>query len=210
MFKAPQHSKRRLAAAIGARARTAAEHLFACAAEDLADWGGPTCLAPAQSSDLEIARQLDCRVSTIVEQGTGNLGERIQHVNAVLSARGHEKQIYIGIDCPALDGDYLARADAALEDADVVLGPAEDGGVVLMGVHGLWPPLGDLPWSTDALQGALIAACRSAGHDIALLDAHADVDHVDDLQQLPARLSHDARTSRRKLCDWIESESFSC
>ena len=210
MFKAPQHSKRRLAAAIGDHARTAAQHLFACAAEDLADWRGPTCLAPAQTEDLRIAEELECQASTSVEQGAGNLGERIQHVNATLRKAGYERQIFIGIDCPALDSNYLARADALLAQTDVVLGPADDGGVVLMGVRGLWPPLADLPWSTDALRDALAGACKLAQQRVSMLEAHADVDLVDDLQQLPVRLSDDMRPARRRLCDWIESGSFAC
>jgi glycosyltransferase A (GT-A) superfamily protein (DUF2064 family) len=208
MFKAPEQSKRRLAAAIGDHARVAARHLFACAAEDLDDWPGPTCLAPAQDADLQVADDMNCHATITVAQGSGNLGERIQTVNAELHSGGYERQIFIGIDCPALTTDYLARADAALSSTDVVLGPADDGGVVLMGVSGLWPPLAHLPWSTDGLQDALISACCGTQQRVAMLEAHADVDLVEDLAQLPARLSGDARQSRQRLCDWIQSESL--
>ncbi len=210
MFKAPDRSKQRLAAEIGARAQTLAQHLFDCAVADLEAWPGPTCLAPAAAADLTFVEQLGYRADTCTAQGSGNLGERIARVNAALQAVGYTQQLFIGIDCPALDPDYLARADAALDKADVVLGPADDGGVVLMGVRGLWPALADLPWSTAALQTALIDACEHAGLRVTLLEAHGDVDRASDLQALPERLRADPRPSRRRLCAWIEAESLTC
>jgi glycosyltransferase A (GT-A) superfamily protein (DUF2064 family) len=210
MFKAPNRSKLRLAAEIGLRAHTAAQHLFECAVADLEAWHGPTCFAPADAQEMEFLRDRHCRADSYIEQGTGNLGERIGHVNAALHAAGHTEQLFIGIDCPALDPDYLARADAILTEADVVLGPADDGGVVLMGVRGLWPQLANLPWSTAALQRELIQACEQSNLCIGTLEAHHDVDRASDLQRLPDKLKGDPRPSRRRLCDWIKSESFAC
>jgi glycosyltransferase A (GT-A) superfamily protein (DUF2064 family) len=208
MFKAPQYSKRRLAAAIGARARTVAEHLFDCAAADLEAWQGPTCMAPAKTSDLQFVRERRCHADVYVDQGDGNLGDRIERVNQSLIDAGYNQQLFIGTDCPALDAHYLAHADRLLLNADVVLGPAHDGGVVLMGIRGPWPPLSHLPWSTTGLRSALIEVCERSGLRVALLAAHADVDTADDLQLLPSRLRDDQRPSRRRLCDWIESEAL--
>jgi glycosyltransferase A (GT-A) superfamily protein (DUF2064 family) len=208
MFKSPHRSKQRLAAEIGSRAQTVAEHLFECAVADLEAWPGPTCFAPAKPEDLQFARERRCVADLCTEQGSGNLGERIGHVNLALRDAGHSDQLFIGIDCPALDLNYLTRADAVLRDADVVLGPADDGGVVLMGVRGKWPELGGLPWSTPLLRAELVETCRNANLHIATLEAHGDVDCARDLQRLPGRLKSDDRPSRRRLCDWIESESF--
>ena len=208
MFKAPINSKRRLAAEIGARAQTVAAHLFACAAADLEVWQGPTCMAPAQASDLPFAREHSRAADIYIEQGTGNLGERIERVNQSLLDAGYHQQLFIGTDCPALDLDYLTQADSLLRDADVVLGPAHDGGVVLMGVRGQWPALGGLPWSTAELRSALIAQCQRSALQVALHAAHADVDTADDLQNLPSQLRDDQRPSRKRLRDWIQSEAL--
>ena len=208
MFKSPQRSKQRLAAQIGAGARIAAEHLMECAFEDLAAWPGPVCLAPAAEEDAQYARSRGYPAELCVIQGPGNLGERIEQVNANLLSAGHESQLFIGIDCPALDGDYLRRAAGALADTDVVLGPADDGGVVLMGVRGAWPSLGQLPWSSAELGAALQAACATAGLSVTLLEAHGDVDDLDDLRFLPGRLREDPRPSRQRLRAWIAAEEL--
>lgn len=206
MFKSPQHSKRRLAAQIGTRAATAAAHLLECAAADLAAWRGPTCLAPAAAADSRYARDHGIGADTQLLQRGGNLGERIGHLNAALLAAGLRRQLFIGSDCPALDGDYLERAAAALAHTDVVLGPADDGGVVLMGIDGRWPALAALPWSSAELGAALQQGCEAAGLGVTLLDSRSDVDALTDLRRLPVLLEGDQRASRRRLCEWILSE----
>jgi hypothetical protein len=206
MFKAPQRSKRRLAAKLGAPAQIAAAHLLECAIDDLSAWPGPACLAPAEAADAEYARARGCSAQLCVLQGDGNLGERIERVNASLHAAGHESQIFIGIDCPGLDADYLRRAADALIENDVVLGPAHDGGVVLMGVRGVWPPLAGLPWSSAGLGAALQAACAQTSRSVAHLEALRDVDELTDLDDLPERIGNDPRPSRQRLREWILTE----
>ncbi|HET8699484.1 MAG TPA: DUF2064 domain-containing protein [Gammaproteobacteria bacterium] len=199
MMKSPARSKRRLAERIGApRAAQAAARLLDCAREDLAAWPGPTCAAPSAADELGDAPPADA----VVVQPGGNLGERIAHVNGELLALGFERQIFIGSDCAALDVAYLERAAAALADHDAVLGPALDGGVVLMGVRGRWPPLAHLPWSTSALFESLRAACAAAG-TCAILAPRSDVDTLADLVALRAELGADARPARRALASWL-------
>jgi len=205
MMKSAARSKRRLAAAIGdARATQAAQHLIACAREDLESWPGPVCLAPAD--DAEATAFGPARVDALVVQRGDNLGERINHVNAALIDRGFGRQIYVGIDCPAIDFGYLEHAAAALVDCDVVFGPAVDGGVVLMGVRGRWPDLSDLPWSTEALCGALEASCAHAGARAAVLEPLRDVDTLEDLRALRTALDGDSRPARRALSQWLAQQ----
>ena len=47
---------------------------------------------------------------------------------------------------PALKPELLLHAAGYLEDSDVVLIPATDGGVTLMGCSEPWPELQQLPW----------------------------------------------------------------
>ena len=205
MMKSAARSKRRLAAAIGdTRATQAAQHLIACAREDLETWPGPVCLAPAD--DEEAAALEPTSVDALVVQRGDNLGERINHVNAALVDRGLERQLYVGIDCPAIELSYLERAAAALVDRDVVFGPAVDGGVVLMGVRGRWPDLSGLPWSTDALYGALEAGCARAGARAAVLEPLRDVDTLEDLRALRTALDGDSRPARRALSRWLAQQ----
>ena len=75
--------------------------------------------------------QLVTSLSVHYQQGE-DLGARM--AGAVASAANDELGlILIGTDCPDISGDYLRAAGAALQQHDVVLGPAEDGGYVLIG-----------------------------------------------------------------------------
>jgi rSAM/selenodomain-associated transferase 1 len=67
-------------------------------------------------------------------QDEGNLGDRMSAALVDALARA-PAALLIGTDCPALGVAGLAVAAAALGRADVVLGPAEDGGFVLVGVR---------------------------------------------------------------------------
>jgi len=157
------------------------------------------CVAPSAADERADAPPAD---AVVVQRG-GNLGERINHVNEELLGLSFERQLFIGIDCPSLDVPYLERAAAALADHNAVLGPAPDGGVVLMGVRGRWPPLAALPWSTSELFDSLRAACAASGASAATLPRLKDVDTLDDLAALRTDLVGDSRPARRALARWL-------
>jgi hypothetical protein len=203
MLKAAERSKRRLAAEIGERARDVARLLFECALEDVDGWPGPVCFAPADEQDRDSLDGRPRAGDLIVVQQGDNLGERINHVSETLAARGLPRQIYIGMDCPGLDGGYLRDAARALEQRDVVLGPALDGGVVLMGANRAWPDLSLLRWSSTDLFAELCRLCQAHSLTIATLEPRSDVDTLADLAAAAASLTQDARPARRNLSRWL-------
>jgi rSAM/selenodomain-associated transferase 1 len=89
----------------------------------------------------------------------------------------------VSSDVPGLPAGSLARTFAALEDgADVVLGPALDGGYWLIAMSRFHPePLREIPWSTPAVLGVTLARCRDAGLRVELLETWRDVDTAVDL-----------------------------
>ena len=165
----------------------------------------PVSWAPAEPEDENWLHASIAPAGIVIRQGAGNLGERIACVNRALLDRRLEAQLFIGIDCPALTPAYLAAAAEALDSSDAVLGPATDGGVVLMGVRGRWPGLRELPWSAASLGDALAGACRAAGMSVALLPALSDVDAPADLRRACQRLETDRRPARRALCQWMSN-----
>lgn len=203
MFKAPGRSKQRLAETIGPLAAVAAEHLFDCAREDLRDWQGPTCFAPATAQDERWLRSKVQSFQSTVRQRGADLGARINHVNRSLEAAGFTRQMFIGIDCPELDPEYFERACRLLDEHDAVFGPAQDGGVVLMAARQAWPDLRGLDWGGAALGDELTGLTNRQGWRTTRLACRSDVDTVEDLRALPARLGRDARPARRKLSSWI-------
>jgi rSAM/selenodomain-associated transferase 1 len=71
-------------------------------------------------------------LSLFLQQGE-DLGLRMMH--AARSALQHYQQVVLlGVDCPALTPLHLQQVFAWLESCDAVLGPAQDGGYVLLGL----------------------------------------------------------------------------
>jgi glycosyltransferase A (GT-A) superfamily protein (DUF2064 family) len=88
--------------------------------------------------------------------------------------------ILVGSDCPPLDADYLARAARALADHDAVLGPAEDGGYVLIGLARPVEAFDGIAWgapSVLAVTRERLAAQQATWHELPVLwDVDREVD----------------------------------
>jgi rSAM/selenodomain-associated transferase 1 len=119
-------------------------------------------------------------------QGDGNLGQRLDRAITEGFLTGARMVLVIGTDCPALSADQLRSARDALAEADVVLGPAVDGGYYLIGLRQPHAELFDgIAWSTArVLQQTLDVASR-LGLSTHLLELLADIDRPEDLQHLP-------------------------
>jgi len=121
-------------------------------------------------------------------QGDGDLGARMSLAMTEALQRTHGA-VLIGSDCPGYHVEYLSAALAALQDHDAVLGPAADGGYVLIGLRRPAPSLfTGIPWGTDAVLEQTRAALRHLGWTWAELPTLSDLDRPEDLAQLPAEL----------------------
>lgn len=108
-------------------------------------------------------------------QAQGDLGERLKH-----ALRGGG--IAIGTDAPTLSAAYIRRAFTELAHADVVFGPAFDGGYVLVGVRpDALAVFDDIPWSTEETLAVSVEHARGLGLTVSLLDFWYDVDALEDL-----------------------------
>jgi rSAM/selenodomain-associated transferase 2 len=199
--------KQRLAASIGKQqAFEISQLLLAAAIEDASLWDGPVVIAPAEESDLEWASTL-LADAHVIPQPAGNLGERLQHVDAQVRAHagqlGEQQEglqvIFIGSDSPALTPAMLNTVIQQLQTHDVALIPARDGGVTLMASSAPWPELEALPWSSSLLGGALQAACEQHNLTVQLLPASYDIDTQEDLLALCEDTQTDQRPARLQL-----------
>ncbi len=96
--------------------------------------------------------------SAILKQGRGNIGLRMERG---LTAFGRGVPVVlIGSDIPNVTSDHIRSAFKALGHADVVFGPATDGGYWLVGFANRRPirhPFTNVRWSSpDALKDTLI------------------------------------------------------
>jgi len=119
-------------------------------------------------------------------QGEGDLGARMQR--AIVRGLAHAAQVLlIGTDVPALDAAYLQAASAALAGSDAVLGPAADGGYVLIGLRDPAPTLFEaMPWSTERVLAVTRELMFASGLRWVELPTLVDIDEAPDLAQLPS------------------------
>jgi len=125
-----------------------------------------------------------CSLPQHLQQGE-DLGARMAHAAAATLQR-YRRVLVIGTDTPTLDVSYLEQALQALDEGnDVVLGPAFDGGYVLIGLADQpWPVFDAIAWGTAQVLQQTLAAVAAAGLRCHLLQAQPDVDRPEDLRYL--------------------------
>lgn len=126
----------------------------------------------------------------LTEQGSGDLGARMQRAFARRLARGAmpaaDAALLIGTDAPALDAAMLRRARDALAAHDAVFVPALDGGYALVGLRRPAPGLFEgIAWSTGAVMADTRQRLATLGLRCTELDAVADIDEPADLVHVP-------------------------
>ncbi|MBW4518550.1 MAG: TIGR04283 family arsenosugar biosynthesis glycosyltransferase [Scytolyngbya sp. HA4215-MV1] len=115
-------------------------------------------------------------------QGEGDLGDRMARSFQSAFHSGVHHAVTIGTDCPGLNAESMAQAFRALDQHDLVLGPAIDGGYYLIGLRRFIPELFQgIAWSTAAVLQQTVAIAQSLNLSIAYLPPLSDVDRPEDL-----------------------------
>lgn len=121
----------------------------------------------------------------VIDQVGEDLGACMHQAFETIFARGYRHGLIIGTDVPTIPLDQLKQALAKLEQFDLVLGPAQDGGYYLIGLKQPSPTLfRDIPWSTDQVLKLTQDKAATMGLKTALLELWRDVDTIADLQAL--------------------------
>ncbi len=142
-----------------------------------------------------------------VQKGAG-LGARMRHAVETVWSRtaSVENVVLVGADCPSVDAEYLRQALTLLQGGEsAVIGPADDGGYVLVGLRkgprdgalcdalfGAVPSGAELtaavpdelPWGTERVLEVTRERLRRAGLTWAELEPRWDVDRPEDLPRL--------------------------
>ncbi|MDG2175458.1 MAG: TIGR04282 family arsenosugar biosynthesis glycosyltransferase [Gammaproteobacteria bacterium] len=126
---------------------------------------------------------------SILKQTGNNLGERMHYaLNSALAT--HTSAVLIGSDCPGIDYHYLDSAFTALENGfNAVLGPAEDGGYVLIGLRSdvsekSTDLFQDISWGTDTVSAQTRNLFQKLGLTWKELPVLQDLDEPSDLEKL--------------------------
>jgi rSAM/selenodomain-associated transferase 1 len=125
---------------------------------------------------------------TAETQGNGDLGERLRLAFRDSFAAGVKRVVLVGSDCPDITAEDVQSAWNALENNDLVLGPAQDGGYWLIGLRTEQPTLfKNISWSGDMVLQQTITKAKSIDLSTQLLRELADIDTIEDLRRFEAR-----------------------
>ncbi len=122
----------------------------------------------------------------IQKQSEGDLGEKMYQASSSV-LKDYAQMIIIGSDCPQIDEGYLSMAILELKkpETDVVLGPALDGGYVLIGMKRAKKNIFEnIEWGTEKVLRQTIRSLEDEGLKFSKLPTLRDIDTVDDLEVL--------------------------
>ena len=142
--------------------------------------------APGPQARLSLPGRLASAGWAVAAQRGADLGARMDEALGSALARGGHA-VLVGSDCPVLTAADLADAFDALERADAVFMPAEDGGYALVGLARPLPVLFDaMPWGTSDVMALTRDRMRDANLRVATLRTVWDVDVEADLARWDA------------------------
>ena len=123
-----------------------------------------------------------------VQQGF-DLGERMMNAFAFAFKNKYQKAVIIGTDCPELTTVIIRKAFKVLDETDITIGPAADGGYYLLGMKKQQPVLfKNIPWSTSEVLNKTIQHCEENNLTYTLLPVLHDVDEESDLPYMKSIL----------------------
>jgi rSAM/selenodomain-associated transferase 1 len=133
------------------------------------------------SDDPAVEQCIALGIAAVRRQCGADLGERMHHAISD-GLRRYRQVILVGSDCPAIDRTYLQAALAALARVELVVGPATDGGYVLLGARRIRPELfSGVAWGGCSVFAETVQRADRLGLDWQALPALQDIDRPEDL-----------------------------
>jgi len=207
-------TKTRLARAIGDQEAT---HLYRAFLADLAQRfaGQPYDLHWAYTPNgvgypafmVTLAPSLVQSMRFFPQEGP-ELGARLYHAFRWTYERGYQRTIVISSDSPHLSRDIVAQAREGLDEADVVLGPADDGGYYLIAMSRPHDVFGSIPMSTSLVMQLTVALAQRQGLKVDTLETLFDVDEWPDLVRLARLLRADSSLAPMTLAHLATMKEF--
>lgn len=112
-----------------------------------------------------------------------DLGERMKKAIDQAIEQGYKRVCLIGSDLYELSSDIIERAFALLEENDVVLGPAIDGGYYLIGVTKMYDRLFENKrWGSSSVLNDTLNDTKDMNLKYALLPPLNDIDELEDIK----------------------------
>lgn len=115
-------------------------------------------------------------------QHGSDLGIKMYNAFFTVFNKGYEKVIIVGTDSPDISSKIIQNAISLLENYDVVIGPANDGGYYLLGLKSKLVDLfSGIKWSTKSVLDNTIEKLNNSELNYYMLDELTDIDTKEDL-----------------------------
>ncbi len=135
------------------------------------------------SEYIEIEDIWDTDEYKLFVQKGPDLGDRMLNAFKHAFDKGFEKAVIIGTDCWELSDEVIEEAFEKLDENDVVIGPATDGGYYLIGMNKLYPGLfHDKKYSHDNVLKDVLTEIGQMDAEFHLLPELSDIDTFQDLK----------------------------
>lgn len=135
-----------------------------------------------------------------------DLGDKMFNAFQSVFKNGVSKSIIIGTDLPDISSYIINDAFELLNESDVVLGPATDGGYYLLGMKKIIKELFlDLPWSTDKLFRQTLEVINKLNLQVSILPELSDIDTESDLNNW---INKETKLSTCEFKSFVKTELF--
>ena len=180
MLKAPVPGtvKTRLASAIGAKQATLAYmRMVELQLKALQDYNHEIHYTPGDS--LQQMKDWLGDGHSYHPQTKGDLGQRMSAALKNTLENGASKACLLGGDCPYINHAVIEEASSALDQHDLSIGPAMDGGYYLLACKHLYQELfEDIAWSTEIVFKKTLSTAENLGLNVYQLKPLEDVDDL--------------------------------
>jgi hypothetical protein len=114
-----------------------------------------------------------------------NIGACLVQALGALLNLGYRKVMALNADSPSLPVEFIVQAADLLDQADLVLGPGEDGGYYLLGMKRLHAGVFDeIAWSSPRVLDQTLQRSHALGLMVAMTPPWYDIDTAAELKRL--------------------------
>lgn len=146
--------------------------------------------------DWELLKRPFPDAGFFVQKGA-DLGEKMYRAIRTVLKLGYESVVLTGADLPMMGPEHLESGFAALESADIAIGPTSDGGYYLIGMKQPHRAVFHVEgYGGGSVFENTVAAAKLAGLSIATAECCDDVDTPEDLKRLCANADPASHTGK--------------
>ncbi len=114
-----------------------------------------------------------------------DLGSRMKNAFQEAFDSGYEKVAIVGSDCPEISSEIIEKSYQILDEKDIAIGPANDGGYYLLAMKNSHDLFSNIEWSTEAVFPKTLEKIENQNLTVGKLPELTDLDTVEDLKKFP-------------------------